>query len=90
MTKQDFLNGKAFRVKKDSSSSFKFVDHGRYGYLVEQSRLTTGKLIMETHCLSLNKIGSKLFAGYNFVVGKEVKVKYRYEDLIEHIDVEDK
>lgn len=84
MTKKDFLDGKIFKVKLYLPSTFRYMrcDYNA-GYLIEQTRLSSGELVSKTHCLNIDKIGNKAFSGYSFVVGKYISVKYRYEDLIE-------
>lgn len=86
MTKQEFLNGKEFKVNKNSSTSFALrkSSYGDSQYIAEIAHsFTKGEVIFEQHILNIDKIGRVGFEGYTYVMGKEVKIKLRYENLID-------
>lgn len=82
MTKEEFLNGTSFtvgapRYKGDST----FTYNG--SILCQESRSSIdGRVIISSYALNITKIGNVGFEGFGYVVIKEVKVKYRFEDLI--------
>ena len=83
MTKQDFLNGKCFTIKapktSNGESTYKFDE----GIITKQSRSSVdGRVVLDDYECNILKIGSKGFSGFNYVMGKRVNVKFKYEDLI--------
>lgn len=82
MTKEEFLNGTSFtvgtpRFKGDST----FTYNG--GILCQESRSSIdNRVVLSSYELNITKIGNVGFEGFTYVVNKEVKVKYRFEDLI--------
>ena len=81
ITKEQFLNGTPFRVKGDGykgSPTFYYTD----GYLQQQIRSSIDERVMtEGYLCNVNKVGTKAFSGFVFIVTKKVNVKYKFEDL---------
>lgn len=85
MTKEQFLDGTPFRVK--GFSTYKGASTYKYDEcIVEENRSSIDeRIIVTTHHLNVSKIGSKGFEGFTFILSKKVKVKYKFEDLVEFI-----
>ena len=83
MTKEQFLNGVSFSIK---GNRFKGEPTYKYdgGTVSRESRSSRDESIIFTdHEANIAKIGRVGFEAYNFVLGKKIKVKYRFEDLRE-------
>jgi hypothetical protein len=86
MTKEQFLNGTSFRVKGfcnyKGGSTYKYAE-----CIVEQNRSSIDdKIIVTTYSLNVSKVGTKHFEGFTFIMGKRVKIKYRFEDLVQFVE----
>jgi len=83
MTKEQFLNGTQFYIgrkkyKGDSTYSFNGA-----GSISRQSRSSVNeKVVLDDYECNVIKIGRVGFAGFTFVLGKKVVVKYRFENLV--------
>jgi hypothetical protein len=86
MTKEQFLNGTSFRVK--GFNTYKGASTYKYDEcIVEENRSSIdGRVIITTHHLNVSKIGTKGFEGFTFVMNKMVKIKYKFEDLVEFVE----
>ena len=82
MTKQEFLSGMYFTIGAPTykgAPTFKFDE----GIIAKQTRSSIDcKVILDEYECNILKIGFKSFAGFTYVMGKRVNVKYRFEDLI--------
>jgi hypothetical protein len=83
MTKEQFLNGTSFRVK--GFNNYKGGPTYKYdNCIVEENRSSIDeRVIITNYHLNVSKIGSKGFEGFTFVMNKMVKIKYKFEDLVE-------
>lgn len=82
MTIHQFIGGTSFLLPtKDqkTSNSFKYED----GIILQEYKSERGELIATLHEANVSKVGRVGFEAYNFVLGKKIKVKYRFEDLRE-------
>jgi hypothetical protein len=86
MTKQDFLNGKSFRVAGPTytgAPTFKYEDK----CIIQESRTTEDERVLFSEYLcNIKKIGRTYFSGFTFIINKKVTVKYKFEDLVEFIE----
>lgn len=85
MTKEQFLNGVSFKVKGfgeyKGACTFRLVEGHS---IVEESRsYVDERVLLTSHLCNVTKIGTKGFEGFTFILSKKVKVKYRFEDLVE-------
>lgn len=86
MTKEQFLNGTSFRVK--GFCNYKGAPTFKYegGSLTEENRFSSNeKVCLTSYCLNVMKVGRKGFEGFTFILNKKVKVKFKFEDLIEFV-----
>jgi hypothetical protein len=76
MTKQEFIEGKTFGFPRI---------FGKYAYRGEESgELGLGIMVnvgINLYEANVEKIGSKTFTAFTFVLNKKVTIKARYEDL---------
>jgi hypothetical protein len=86
MTKEQFLNGTSFTVGAPmykGAETFKY-EGGCIGCVVSESRSSKDeRVLFVSHECNIIKIGKVGFTGFNYVVGKRVNIKYRFEDLVE-------
>lgn len=98
MTKQEFLEGKSFylpnqRLMKGATSySFNLPNNNKSaesGYLIQEMRYSSNNDIHnKSYEANLNKITDNTFSFINYVLGKEVKGRYKFVDLIKVEDVD--
>ena len=86
MTKQEFLAGNPFSIGSKYSkgdSTYYFTPYETTpGSLSKQIRSgIDGRAITDNYHLSVDKIGTKSFTGFVYIVNKRVNIKYRFEDL---------
>ena len=86
MTREQFLNGTSFRVKGfgeyKGGPTFKYDE-----CIVEENRSSIDdRVIVTSHHCNVPKVGTKGFEGFTFVMGKLVKVKFKFEDLVEFVE----
>ena len=83
MTREQFLSGASFRVK--GFGTYKGASTYKYDEcIVEENRSSIDeRVILTSYHLNITKIGKVGFEGATFVMNKQVKVKYRFEDLVE-------
>lgn len=82
MTKEQFLNGTSFLIPEKAtvgSNSYAY----EIGSIVQEYRNVKGEVMFKVYEANVSKIGRTGFEAYNFVLGKKVKVKYKFEDLRE-------
>ena len=90
MTKQEFLAGNPFSIglkysKGDSTYYFTPYETTQ-GSLSKQIRSgIDGRAITDDYHLSVDKIGTKSFTGFVYIVNKRVNIKYRFEDLKSYV-----
>ena len=76
MTKQQFLDGKEFTI---GNSNFRLSDDK--GSITVVYRTSDGEELFVDNEGNIDKIGTKTFTTYTFVMGRIVKQKHRFEDL---------
>ena len=86
MTKQEFLAGNPFTVgskyRKGDSTYYFTPSEITSGSLSKQIRSgVDGRAITNDYHLSVDKIGTKSFIGFVYVMEKRVNIKYKFEDL---------
>jgi hypothetical protein len=91
MTKQEFLAGNPFSIglkyRKGDSTYYFTPSEITSGSLSKQIRSgVDGRVITDDYHLSVDKIGTKSFAGFVFVMDKRVNIKYRFEDLKAYVE----
>jgi hypothetical protein len=91
MTKQEFLAGNPFSIglkyRKGDSTYYFTSSEITSGSLSKQIRSgVDGRVITDDYHLSVDKIGTKSFAGFVFVMEKRVNIKYRFEDLKSYVE----
>jgi hypothetical protein len=85
MTREQFLSGVSFKV--EGFNTYKGASTYKYDEcIVEESRSSIDeRVIITTHHCNVSKVGTKGFEGFTFVMNKMVKVKYRFEDLVQFV-----
>jgi hypothetical protein len=91
MTKQEFLAGNPFSIglkyRKGDSTYYFTPSEITSGSLSKQIRSgVDGRIITDDYHLSVDKIGTKSFTGFVFVMEKRVNIKYRFEDLKSYVE----
>ena len=86
MTKQEFLAGNPFSIglkyRKGDSTYYFTPSEITSGSLSKQIRSgVDGRAITNDYHLSVDKIGTKSFIGFVYVMEKRVNIKYKFEDL---------
>jgi hypothetical protein len=86
MTKQEFLAGNPFSIglkyRKGDSTYYFTPSEITTGSLSKQIRSgVDGRAITNDYHLSVDKIGTKSFIGFVYVMEKRVNIKYKFEDL---------
>lgn len=82
MTREQFLNGEYFRVEVATRKGAPTFNY-RPDNISQQIRAEQdGRIILDDYHCNVSKIGTKGFEGFTFVLGKRVKVKFKFEDLI--------
>ena len=88
MTKQEFLSGKVFKISNSIfNSTYQFISNGSNesgdikGF-IQKNIMSGDKVVLTDHEGNVDKIGSKTFEMYTFVMDKKVKLKYRFDELI--------
>jgi hypothetical protein len=86
MTREQFLSGVSFKV--NGFNTYKGASTYKYDEcIVEESRSSIDeRVIITTHHCNVSKVGTKGFEGFTFVMNKMVKVKYRFEDLVQFVE----
>ena len=89
MTKQEFLNGTPFtigpRVSK-GDRTFYYTPGESNGVISKQIRSSIDdRVIIDDYHLNVEKVGTKAFTGFVYVMDKRVNVKYKYEDLTAYV-----
>jgi hypothetical protein len=83
MTREQFLNGVSFKLK-----GLTYKGDWTYKYdgqaIIRESRSSVDERILtyDHHC-NVFKVGKVGFKGFTYVFNKRVKVKVRFEDMIE-------
>jgi hypothetical protein len=80
MTKQQVLSGLEFKLRSSDTSTFKISPEGKF--LVKTIYTYSGVKCLEDYTANINKIGTKTISFITFIIGKQVNVKLRYEDLL--------
>ena len=86
MTKQEFLAGNPFSIglkyRKGDTTYYFTPSEITPGSLSKQIRSgIDGRAVTDDYHLSVDKIGTKSFTGFIFIMDKRVDIKYRFEDL---------
>jgi hypothetical protein len=82
MTKEQFISGTPFYIGKKSykgDSTFYYDE----GHISKQSRSSIDERVIadDYHC-DISKVGRVGFEGFTFILGKGVRVKLRFADLV--------
>ena len=88
MTKEEFLNGKSFKLSTHASTTYKYnPDHVELGSLTKEYRMSTDdqRIILSDSIMNVEKIGTKMVTLYTFLLGDKIVKKIRYEDMVEFI-----
>ena len=80
MTKQEFLTGREFKIE---TGNYKFIPGKDAIHRVYRTS-DGNRVLFEDHQCNIDKIGTKDFTAYTFVLGKYIKIKHRFEDLPLH------
>jgi len=88
MTREEFIIGKEFTISPNTyrgESTYNYVSGENVkmpGSIYKQLRSSiSGDIVINDYHLNIEVIGPKAFLGFVYVMGKQVTVKYRYEDL---------
>ena len=86
MTKQEFLAGNPFSIelkyRKGDSTYYFTPGEITPGSISKQIRSgIDDRAITDDYHLSVDKIGTKSFTGFVFIMGKRVNIKYKFKDL---------
>jgi hypothetical protein len=90
MTKQEFLNGTPFTLgtsRGKGESTYYFIPgETSEGCICKQIRSDVdGRAILDDYHLSVDKVGTKAFTGFVFIMNKRINVRYKYEDLTAYV-----
>ena len=80
MTKQEFLDGKWFKLNSDSSFVYRCNNNG--SSITEGIIMSNGNIVSQTYQGVIEKITPTRFKGYGYVISKRVNFKFKFEDLI--------
>jgi hypothetical protein len=84
MTREQFLNGTQFVigfVTHKGAPTFSFHP----GHISRQTRSSVdGRIVLDDYECNVDRVGRVSFSGFTYVMGKKVKVKYKFEDLVEY------
>jgi hypothetical protein len=78
MTKADFLAGKPFEFRY---REFKYSDEDRHSPTINGGFIIEGKFVEFGYEIWVEKVGTKGFEGFRYIMGKKVKVKIKFEEL---------
>ena len=76
ITKQQFLDGKEFTL---AGGNYKLGSNG--GSIHKVYRTDKGELVMVSSEANIDKVGTKTVSTYTFVFNKQIKQKFRFEDM---------
>ncbi len=76
MTKQEFLDGKEFTL---AGGNYRLSNGG--GSIHKVYRTDKGELVMVSSEANIDKVGTKTVSTYTFVFNKQIKQKFRFEDM---------
>lgn len=78
MTKVDFLAGKPFKF---GYLEYKYSDKDKHSPTIDGGFVNKDKFVNIRYEVWVEKVGTKGFEGYRYVMGKKVKVKIKFEEL---------
>ena len=87
MTKDQFISGTTFRVRgflnyRGGETYYLSSDNKT---LIKQIRSAVdGRVVLENYVCNVVKIGKVQFEGFTYVIDKRVKVKYRFDQLVQY------
>jgi hypothetical protein len=83
MTREQFLNGASFRpIGRTYFGDWTYRYEG--GAIVRESRSSISqKVLTYSHHNNISKVGRVAVEGFTYVFNKKVKVRVRFEDMIE-------
>lgn len=85
MTKQEFLSGVRFTTRNNLGyrTNYKYVARrGEKGSIDRNYLSSTGATVLEDNEVNVSFIGTKGFRGYTYIMDKQVKVSFKFEDLV--------
>ncbi len=84
MTKDQFISGTIFRVEGIHNKFGSHTFYYRGGVISKQIRSSVDEgVLTDDYHLNVSEIGDEGFKGFVFVMDKEVKVSYKFKDLVE-------
>lgn len=78
MTKADFLAGKPFKF---GYGEYKYNESPNDIVTINGGFVNKGKFVKLGYEVWVEKVGTKGFEGYRYIMGKKVKVKIKFEEL---------
>lgn len=78
MTKADFLAGKPFKF---GYGAYKYNESPNDIVTINDGFVNKGKFVNLGYEVWVEKVGTKGFEGYRYIMGKKVKVKIKFEEL---------
>ena len=84
MTKEQFLSGAPFYIKRKAYKGDSTYYFNGAGSISRQSRSSVDeRVVLDDYECNIFKMGRVGFEGFTFVMGKKVTVKVRFLDLVE-------
>ena len=84
MTKEQFLSGAPFYIKRKAYKGDSTYYFNGAGSISRQSRSSIDeRVVLDDYECNIFKMGRVGFEGFTFVMGKKVVVKVRFLDLVE-------
>lgn len=84
MTKEQFLSGTPFYIKRKMYKGDSTYNFNTVGSISRQSRSSIDdRVVMDDYECNIVKLGKVGFTAFTFVLGKKVVVKCRFEDLVQ-------
>jgi len=83
MTKEQFLSGAFFYIKRKAYKGDSTYNFNGAGSISRQSRSSIDeRIVLDDYECNIFKMGRVGFEGFTFVMGKKVVVKVRFQDLV--------
>jgi len=83
MTKEQFLSGAFFYIKRKAYKGDSTYNFNGAGSISKQSRSSIDeRVVIDDYECNIFKMGRVGFEGFTFVMGKKVVVKVKFKDLV--------
>jgi hypothetical protein len=83
MTKEQFLSGAPFYIKRKAYKGDSTYNFNGAGSISRQSRSSVDeRVVIDDYECNIFKLGRVGFEGFTFVMGKKVVVKIKFKDLV--------